>query len=360
METLSKKLELCKVCKNRKFDPSCGIVCGLTNEKPNFEDECADHVADEHLVKQQELVAKATKDEQSLDGKMPGSNWFLWIAGLSILNIGLYFIHWRFFFGLGTTQIFQELMLLDIMPISLSIVCMLLLPAFFLWTWWATAKKGIKLFYKIGWTVFLIDSIIYLTLCILGICSNFSANAKIAYPIFITIVDIVLHIYVLFYGFKLSQLKQIEGNTASSAHKAGYISYLVISMLVAISSLIYSVINSVVSYSTTTIEYAIKTIEAELPTKIDEYTTFEKIDRRENEIRIEYTLTNINLEELDPSFIETYPVTAKQEILNNIQNASPFEIMCWEIGYTITYVYRIDSNVVFDITITPKEYMDVK
>ena len=363
MKSLSEKLELCEVCKKRQFDPSCGIVCGLTSAKPTFEDECADFDASEELVKQQELLAKASKEALNLDGKMPGSNWFLWIAGLSILNIGLYFIHWRFFFGLGTTQIFQELMLLGIMPISLSIVCMLLLPAFFLWTWWATAKKGIKFFYKIGWTVFLIDSIIYLALCFGGIRADLNATADIAYSIFTLIIDIVLHIAVLLFGFKLSQLKQIEDSTTSSAHKAGYISYLVLSMLVAISALIYSiysVTNSAIPNRHVAIEHTIKTVRAELPVKIDEFTLLEKIERNKNEIIFGYTLTNINPEDIASSFLNEYPKTAKQEIINNIEKTSPFEAICWKQGYTIKYVYSINSDVLFDITITPEEYKAAK
>lgn len=354
MKTRLEKLELCKVCKNRAFDPSCGIVCGLTNAKPEFEDECADHVVDEVQARQQERLAKITDEEHSLDGKMPGSNWFLWIAGLSIFNIGLYFIHWRFFFGLGTTQLFQELMLMNYMPTPLAILCMLMLPLFFIWTWWATAKRGIKLFYKIGWAVYLVDAIIYLALCGLALHSSFNASFETAYSIFILIIDIVVHIAALFFGFKLSQLKNIEGNIASSAHKFGYVFYLAISMIVAIYALFYSASKSV--YDRTTIEYAIKSIEANLPTKIDEYTTLDNIEKLDNVIRVEHTMTNVKFEEVDPSFIETYPAIAKQNILDNVKNASPFEVKCWDEGYTITYVFSLDSKVLYDITITPEEY----
>ena len=356
MKTLSEKLELCKVCKNRAFDAYCGIVCKLTNAKPTFEDECADYDADEVLVKQEERIAEQSKDEnEALDGKLPGSNWFIWIAGLSILNIGLYFIGWRFFFGLGTPQVFQELMLADSMPVPLAIVCMLMLPAFFLWTWWATAKKGIKLFYKLGWGVFLIDSILYLALCIATI-SNDVLDVTTAQYVVTLLVDIALHIFVLFSGFKLSQLKQAEGCNASLGHKVGYMSYIVLTVLVSVFALFYTVVNEVVKNPATTIEFALNAIEAELPKEIDEYTTLEKVEKLESEIRYKYIFKNIKPEDIDPSFLLSYPTTAKQEMLNNISNVSPFEILCWEQGFTNVYEFSVDSKVLFNIVIAPEEY----
>ena len=43
------KIDLCKKCTKRKFDLQQGIVCGLTSEKPAFEDSCPDFEADENV-----------------------------------------------------------------------------------------------------------------------------------------------------------------------------------------------------------------------------------------------------------------------------------------------------------------------
>lgn len=43
------QLEYCKKCTKRKFDPSRGIVCSLTNEKPTFQDTCPDYEKDDTL-----------------------------------------------------------------------------------------------------------------------------------------------------------------------------------------------------------------------------------------------------------------------------------------------------------------------
>lgn len=66
--TLSERLNYCKICTNRKTDVSTGIVCGLTNEKPTFEDECADFKADEDQIQYYKERQKATENEDNEGG----------------------------------------------------------------------------------------------------------------------------------------------------------------------------------------------------------------------------------------------------------------------------------------------------
>lgn len=40
MSNLTDKINVCKQCKHREFNPESGIVCGLTKNKPAFEDTC--------------------------------------------------------------------------------------------------------------------------------------------------------------------------------------------------------------------------------------------------------------------------------------------------------------------------------
>lgn len=42
-----RNIEYCKKCKKRKFDSNRGIICSLTEEKPNFIDNCGDFEKDE-------------------------------------------------------------------------------------------------------------------------------------------------------------------------------------------------------------------------------------------------------------------------------------------------------------------------
>ncbi|MCE7994232.1 MAG: hypothetical protein HEP71_19750 [Roseivirga sp.] len=48
--TLEERLHYCKICTNRKMDQATGIVCGLTDAKPAFENECPDFQADEKQI----------------------------------------------------------------------------------------------------------------------------------------------------------------------------------------------------------------------------------------------------------------------------------------------------------------------
>lgn len=40
--TREEHLKFCTICENQKFDPNRGVICGLTDEIANFEDQCPD------------------------------------------------------------------------------------------------------------------------------------------------------------------------------------------------------------------------------------------------------------------------------------------------------------------------------
>ena len=51
-------IDLCKKCKRRKFDLKQGIICGLTNEKPNFVDKCPEFEKDDSVKEYKGLDLK--------------------------------------------------------------------------------------------------------------------------------------------------------------------------------------------------------------------------------------------------------------------------------------------------------------
>lgn len=53
-----KKIEVCKKCSNRKFDREKGIVCGLTNLKPAFEQTCPSFEQDQNISIEQKKHLK--------------------------------------------------------------------------------------------------------------------------------------------------------------------------------------------------------------------------------------------------------------------------------------------------------------
>lgn len=44
--TDKERIQICQVCTNRKMNRNVGLVCGLTDKKPDFEDTCVDFDSD--------------------------------------------------------------------------------------------------------------------------------------------------------------------------------------------------------------------------------------------------------------------------------------------------------------------------
>ena len=56
------RLAQCKACKNRKFDPASGLLCGLTMQKPTFEEEsCPNRVSNEMTIEEKKKWNKLAK-----------------------------------------------------------------------------------------------------------------------------------------------------------------------------------------------------------------------------------------------------------------------------------------------------------
>jgi hypothetical protein len=50
---MEEKIKICKICQNKSYTSEKGIVCGLTNEKPDFEKECPDFKIDQLAISNQ-------------------------------------------------------------------------------------------------------------------------------------------------------------------------------------------------------------------------------------------------------------------------------------------------------------------
>ncbi len=58
------KINICKTCTNKKFDRDRGIVCGLTDQKPTFENSCSDYNANEAALFQEKNKAPIKPNSQ--------------------------------------------------------------------------------------------------------------------------------------------------------------------------------------------------------------------------------------------------------------------------------------------------------
>jgi hypothetical protein len=59
-------LETCKKCNKRKFDFQRGIFCGLTNEKPTFENTCPNFEGDETITQYKGLEVKPNNERSRI------------------------------------------------------------------------------------------------------------------------------------------------------------------------------------------------------------------------------------------------------------------------------------------------------
>lgn len=138
-----------------------GLLCTLTEEYADFDETCSDFEADETAIVTEFAQQKELEYLEKSDS-LQGANWFLWIGILSCVNIILIFvIELQFVFGLGVTQVIQAVAN-EFDANILGIVIAVLISGFYVWTYYLTARKGQLWSYIIGWTIYLIDALLYL------------------------------------------------------------------------------------------------------------------------------------------------------------------------------------------------------
>ncbi|MET2985039.1 hypothetical protein [Aureibaculum conchae] len=89
--TLKERLEFCNICENRKIDMKVGLLCNLTDKKPEFENKCEFFIKDEKEAERKlKLKLDGTGTSRSQNGSLvPSKNinygTFLTIAGILVL-----------------------------------------------------------------------------------------------------------------------------------------------------------------------------------------------------------------------------------------------------------------------------------
>lgn len=64
----TQQLQQCKVCTKRKFNPSVGLVCGLTMEKPSFTGSCDQGDLDDAEALRLQRLNEAVEEEGDSNG----------------------------------------------------------------------------------------------------------------------------------------------------------------------------------------------------------------------------------------------------------------------------------------------------
>jgi len=103
---LSEKLQYCRVCQKRKFSASIGVICSLTEAKPDFETKCPDYFLDQVeaqriLVQEQKLVESEVQETGFFAPEQKGMKKGI-VGGVIMIAISLVW----FFGGLAVDRIF--------------------------------------------------------------------------------------------------------------------------------------------------------------------------------------------------------------------------------------------------------------
>jgi len=84
------KIDVCKKCKKKKFDLKQGIICGLTDKKPTFENSCPDFDSDESIKEIEELKGMSLKPNEQRSKTVLALIWTVLILEVfSLVSSGL-------------------------------------------------------------------------------------------------------------------------------------------------------------------------------------------------------------------------------------------------------------------------------
>ncbi|MFI8603062.1 hypothetical protein ACIGCP_01290 [Cellulophaga baltica] len=89
---LTQRLAFCKKCEKRTFDPNTGIVCSLSQRKPDFISNCKDFIID---PKEASKIAAKSYAAQSVPQEESSSNPIWGIIGVILIVIKLLFYFGR-------------------------------------------------------------------------------------------------------------------------------------------------------------------------------------------------------------------------------------------------------------------------
>lgn len=81
---LKQQLVFCKQCEKREFNPNTGIVCSLTQRKPDFQQSCKDFVID---PKQAQKIAAQSSYEVESESSSSGSVWGIIVGAIIVIRI---------------------------------------------------------------------------------------------------------------------------------------------------------------------------------------------------------------------------------------------------------------------------------
>ncbi len=80
MKTLEQKIKVCSTCSNREFSKERGLICSLTKEKPEFEEDCERYEGDQQLIDYEKAQGKSEEGLQTMSG---------WLVIFLVFGVGI-------------------------------------------------------------------------------------------------------------------------------------------------------------------------------------------------------------------------------------------------------------------------------
>ena len=415
---MTDKIKVCSTCKNRDFDPSSGIVCSLTKEKPSFENEC-----DKYIGKEQRETSSTPLDFKP----QKGSGLKFW--AISFIVAGLYGILRGEFTKNSLVFDWDSFALkMQIWTIfSLVIVALYSVISHFI----KKPSERIEDGSISGWLAFFIW--IYV-----GFGSLYSLILNIAQPLSqglngpsiyayialcLMLFAVAVLVIIAFYKRKTNALslaytfiamRALEGiytlvvaitsNDTSMYPQAGgllmwaviWVVYLHFSnkvktiipihertigifekLVIAIYTICLTAYTGAIVYTHTAdnprnillsnssyIAQCVAESNKELPMELGNGMTIQRMSIEENSIVYVYQYTNEYLSESDLDYLFDEAVVSRHESLYNMSKSSEgneFFYTCFECGYNVVYRY-IDAvaKTLYTVTMTPEDYKAIK
>ena len=345
MKTLKEKLEVCSVCKNRKFDPDKGLICSLTKNKPEFENECISYEADPPHIEIQNARSEVYEENKSVSGWLA---FFLWVGiGVGALVSAV----------MGVVQILNEGYVWLFSSISMVAIFSIVVIAIY----------AIIAFYRRKSNAVALATTYIVMIALDGVLSIVIATLLDDESMFPQAIRQFVWAAIWFTFLQKSnnveELIPKHSRTWNRFEKMVLAIYIV-SISLFTTAIVYAVKSdnpqNIFYTSRSYIDLSIAEWNKELPMIVGDGVTLQRIDKEDQSVVYTYQFSNTYIEDIDKDFLSENSMVAKYEILYELSKDpkyDEFAVTCFEEGYAIKYEY-IDAHTrhLYSITISPEEY----
>lgn len=340
------KIKLCSTCKNRAFNPECGVVCSFTNKKPTFEDKCESYDADAAMVSREAAQSVSVEKEKNISGWLAFFLWFGvgWGAFTSVI-MGL-----AQTIGLGFGWFY--LSAYSIIIASLLVTAILTITAFY------GGKSNAVSLATTYIAMIVLDGVSSLIIAI--ICDD---SSYIPFVVRQFCWGAVWLIY-LRSSSKVELIVPVLTRTWNKLEKFILALYILMLSILTLSVVyIYKSENpqNILFTDNAYLDNAIIEVSKELPMSIADGIVLQRVVKEHEYDAIEfiYQLSDVYLSDSDSDYWADNALVRRHEALYELYEdpTDAFFATCFRAGYDVVYQYNdAASKTLMAITITPDDY----